>query len=169
MEHRACHLSPQSPLPPFSCGFTTGTCLAALCPVSSQKAFFLPQGPPPLPLTPRTRGPNPPVRPTGTEPFSLPAPSRPREEPKTQLLKARAGRARASGGHSYLSLGVSWQRLMSGTEVTPQRLYCPSPMERDTSSTPKTRPSLEQGATLRLHLPGHRAGQWGRGKGVARR
>lgn len=48
-------------------------------------------------------------------------------------------------GPSYLSLGVSWQRLMSGTEVTPQRLYCPSPMERDTSSTPKTRPSLKRG------------------------
>lgn len=51
-------------------------------------------------------------------------------------------------GHFYLSLGVSWQRLMSGTEVTPQRLYCPSPMERDTSSTPKTRPSLEQGENI---------------------
>lgn len=45
----------------------------------------------------------------------------------------------------YLSLGVSWQRLISGTDVTPQRLYCPSPMERDTSSTPKTRPSLKWG------------------------
>lgn len=47
--------------------------------------------------------------------------------------------------YCYLSLGVSWQRLMSGTEVTPQRLYCPSPMERDTSSTPRTRPSLRGG------------------------
>lgn len=61
---------------------------------------------------------------------------------------------------AYLSLGVSWQRLMSGTEVTPQRLYCPSPMERDTSSTPRTRPSLQRGEAHQTlpeaRLPGPR-------------
>lgn len=55
----------------------------------------------------------------------------------------------------YLSLGVNWQRLISGTDVTPQRLYCPSPMERDTSSTPKTRPSLKWGTMVDSHLTGH--------------
>lgn len=47
-------------------------------------------------------------------------------------------------GTLYLSLCVSWQRLISGTEMTPQRLYWPSPMERETSSTPSTLPSLHR-------------------------
>ena len=43
---------------------------------------------------------------------------------------------------SCLSLAVSWHLLRSGVEMTPQRLYWPSPIERDTSRTPSTRPSL---------------------------
>lgn len=43
---------------------------------------------------------------------------------------------------SHLSLGLSVQRLRSGVEITPQRLYWPSPIERETSNTPNTRPSL---------------------------
>lgn len=60
-------------------------------------------------------------------------------------LEEKQEEAAPCPGRAYLSLGVNWQRLMSGTEVTPQRLYCPSPMERDTSSTPRTRPSLQRG------------------------
>lgn len=133
MECRARHLCPQSPLPPFSCGATTGTRLAplsGLCPVSCGKALLPPTGAPPPPLPGRTR----------------------------------MGLWR----HPYLSLGVSWQRRMSGTEVTPQRLYCPSPMERDTSSTPRTRPSLKRGTNVQAPLARPRVGHgggWGRGKG----
>ena len=45
---------------------------------------------------------------------------------------------------AHLSLVVSWHLLSSGVEMTPQRLYWPSPMERDTSSTPSTLPSLQR-------------------------
>lgn len=59
------------------------------------------------------------------------------------LSRARAQQP-PSVGTAYLSLCMSWQRLMSGTEITPQRLYWPSPMERETSSTPRTLPSLHK-------------------------
>lgn len=63
-------------------------------------------------------------------------------------LGSLLSRARAQqpprAGTAYLSLCMSWQRLMSGTEITPQRLYWPSPMERETSSTPRTLPSLHK-------------------------
>lgn len=44
---------------------------------------------------------------------------------------------------SCLSFAVSWHLLRSGVEMTPQRLYWPSPIERDTSRTPSTLPSLQ--------------------------
>lgn len=43
---------------------------------------------------------------------------------------------------TYLSLWVRGHLFTSGVLMTPQRLYCPSPSERDTSNTPRTRPSL---------------------------
>lgn len=68
------------------------------------------------------------------------------------LSRARAWQP-PSAGTAYLSLCMSWQRLMSGTEITPQRLYCPSPMERETSSTPRTLPSLDKERKHQSSLP----------------
>ena len=45
---------------------------------------------------------------------------------------------------SYRSFSVNWHRNTSGVEMIPQCLNRPSPIERDTSSVPITRPSLEK-------------------------
>ena len=45
---------------------------------------------------------------------------------------------------AYQSLSPSWHFTMSGVFMMPQCLNRPSPMERDTSNTPITLPSLKQ-------------------------
>lgn len=44
---------------------------------------------------------------------------------------------------TYKSFEVKVTFLISGTEVTPCALNCPSPIERETSKIPNTRPSLK--------------------------
>ena len=44
----------------------------------------------------------------------------------------------------YKSFSVSWHRKTSGVEMMPQCLNRPSPIERDTSRVPITRPSLRK-------------------------
>ena len=44
--------------------------------------------------------------------------------------------------HLYLSLSVRVDLITSGTQLTPHLLNLPSPIDRETSNTPRTRPSL---------------------------
>lgn len=51
-------------------------------------------------------------------------------------------RAREASLILYLSLSVRVHLMTSGTQLTPHLLNLPSPIDRETSNTPRTRPSL---------------------------
>ncbi len=56
--------------------------------------------------------------------------------------KRAVNRAHEASTVLYLSLSVRVHLITSGTQVTPHLLNLPSPIDRDTSNTPRTRPSL---------------------------